>query len=383
MPASPSSDNNFFSLLTNTDGTPSSSPASAPAGDVFVRDASGRLQILRDGRFVVEEPSAAKAPVTGNPAPAAPSPSFSPATMASAPDPLAPQLETLLTQFASLVPQPELRARLSAILRSRLKGIRNASQLRELLARPRAEGGMEFASAQVETVIAAVNTLTGATQGAVTPLVLPAKESPKSFAKLSSPTPVIPRPAPMHTEVSKPSVAASVTKPILLEPVPEPKELPAPVVPIPAPKPPTPVVPASEPKIVPPAPAIPVPPMPPAPVAATPLATAGRLTGPIQELEFMTLEDFRRFGETPLHSVEKVWQKIQLLSADSFTKKVEGTAAWKRSPVNRLYLALGDESMTKKLPIREIIGQHTAAQQPTLTEAEFEAILDLNRRLRT
>ncbi|OGY55944.1 MAG: hypothetical protein A2912_03085 [Candidatus Buchananbacteria bacterium RIFCSPLOWO2_01_FULL_40_23b] len=107
-----------------------------------------------------------------------------------------------------------------------------------------------------------------------------------------------------------------------------------------------------------------------------------RLTGPVEEIKTMTLDDFRRLAPTPVLAIEKILEKIQLLEQESFTKKVAAIKSWKENKISRLYFELGEQSMEEKKPVTEIIARRQAQGQPILTVEELEAVIELNQRLR-
>lgn len=106
------------------------------------------------------------------------------------------------------------------------------------------------------------------------------------------------------------------------------------------------------------------------------------LTGPVQELENLLLPTFRRYGATASERSQKLLQKINILEKESVTKKAAGIAAWRKSPVFKLYLDLGAASLMKHQDISQLIADRKAAGQDVLTTEEFQAIGDLNKLLR-
>jgi hypothetical protein len=106
------------------------------------------------------------------------------------------------------------------------------------------------------------------------------------------------------------------------------------------------------------------------------------LTGPVQELENMLLSTFRRYGNTASERAQKLLQKINTLEKESVTKKTMGIAAWRKSPVYKLYLDLGASSLIKGQEVSQMIAEQKAAGQEVLTIEEFNAIGDLNKLLR-
>lgn len=107
-----------------------------------------------------------------------------------------------------------------------------------------------------------------------------------------------------------------------------------------------------------------------------------KLIGPIEELKNFSLNEFRRLGNTPQESVEKIEEKINILEKDSLLKKAEGIKAWQSAEINRLYLEIGRIGLEKNIPISKVIDERINNNLLTLTIDEFEAITDLNKRLR-
>ncbi len=109
---------------------------------------------------------------------------------------------------------------------------------------------------------------------------------------------------------------------------------------------------------------------------------APKLLGPIDELREMTLTDFRRLGESPLQIIKKIQEKFDFLEEDGYAKRLEGIKAWRESPVNKMYLKIGQESIMQKKPINVIISEMEETEKESLSEDEFKAIMDLNRNIR-
>lgn len=107
-----------------------------------------------------------------------------------------------------------------------------------------------------------------------------------------------------------------------------------------------------------------------------------KLTGPIDELREMNVVNFRRLNSNPREAVLKIKKKIAFLEEESYTKRFEGIKAWRQSPVNKLYLEIGQESIINKKPVNVIINNRRQARKPFLSEAEFKAVMDLNKDLR-
>ncbi len=107
-----------------------------------------------------------------------------------------------------------------------------------------------------------------------------------------------------------------------------------------------------------------------------------KLIGPIEELETMTIIDFRRISSDPVVAAKKIKEKVTLLEKELYTKRAEGILAWHKSEVSRFYRLLGQASMAEGRGIEQIIAERQQAGKPTLTLEEFNAIMELNRELR-
>ncbi len=103
--------------------------------------------------------------------------------------------------------------------------------------------------------------------------------------------------------------------------------------------------------------------------------------GPIDELRHMNLINFRRFDKDPFKAVEKIKEKISLFE-NEYRKKLEGIKAWRLSPLNKLYLKIGEESISKRKPIDAIIEERKTAGDDYLNAQEIDAIIRLNKSLR-
>ncbi|MFH1111798.1 MAG: hypothetical protein V1712_01870 [Patescibacteria group bacterium] len=107
-----------------------------------------------------------------------------------------------------------------------------------------------------------------------------------------------------------------------------------------------------------------------------------RVFGPLEELKEMSLLDFRRLASTANEVAVKLLAKIQLIGETGIGRKFQAVRAWQASRVYKMYVNIGRESIEQTKPITEIIIEHQNQGQETLTVAEFEAIVDLNQKLR-
>lgn len=106
-----------------------------------------------------------------------------------------------------------------------------------------------------------------------------------------------------------------------------------------------------------------------------------KVMGPIEELKFLDPVNFRRLGKTPAETTAKILLKIKLLEKDGYDKMVTGVLAWRQSPVNRLYLSLGQGALNKGLLLKDYLISRQTAGQEYLSLEEVEAIVSLNSKL--
>jgi len=107
-----------------------------------------------------------------------------------------------------------------------------------------------------------------------------------------------------------------------------------------------------------------------------------KLRGPIDELRFMNVTELRRLGGDATSNINRIKDKIESLEEESFVKKVEGIKAWRQSDLYSMYVDVGKSSMEQGKPISQIISESEQRGDSVLTLAEFEAITDLNQQLR-
>lgn len=103
-----------------------------------------------------------------------------------------------------------------------------------------------------------------------------------------------------------------------------------------------------------------------------------KLVTPVDELQSLTLQDFRRLSKDPLTAIRKISDKLDLLSQESLRKKAEGIEALKKSALYRDYSAIMSESVMKSVSYNQVI-----QEKKTLTEAEYQALMQLNKLLRS
>lgn len=107
-----------------------------------------------------------------------------------------------------------------------------------------------------------------------------------------------------------------------------------------------------------------------------------RVLGPLEELKTLTLDDFRKLGNKPQDVIHKLLSKIDLLGERSVARRLEAVRSWQGSPVYRMYLTLGRESIENNKHVEVLIKEKEGAKELTLSLDEFNAIADFNTKLR-
>jgi hypothetical protein len=110
--------------------------------------------------------------------------------------------------------------------------------------------------------------------------------------------------------------------------------------------------------------------------------TVPRAMNPIDELRYIDIITFRRMGDNAKSITAKIFGKIKLLEEERFSRRSEAIKAWRNSPVYRLYLTIGQESIGSNIPINDIIEKRKNSKEDFLSSEEFDAIMDLNKSLR-
>jgi len=106
-----------------------------------------------------------------------------------------------------------------------------------------------------------------------------------------------------------------------------------------------------------------------------------RVMGPLEELRYLDLVNFRRLGTSPKEITGKIVMKIRLLEKDGYDRMVEGVKSWRQSPVNRIYIRLVQEAVAKDITLRDAVAARLSEKKETLTMEEIEAIVAMNSQL--
>jgi hypothetical protein len=333
-------------------------------------------------------------------------------------------LGTIIREANIVFASENLLKRFKEILMSYLRGIRTKVEVRENLLKDVASGGVKMSEAEAdrvlniaqkrmavdeEKVFPVPNKVSAKSSSSGTSFIFNDNEIKQALAERNGKAAAQPVAGARDVEYdlsalkNRPAVAApektvamtgepAVKIPAKAIPVDVPKvELPKAVPNIPAPlaTPVAPVIPVSAPKA---AEEIPVK----TPEAETKrvaavvgnkkrmddIKPAPLIMSPIDELAYMDLVNFRRLDPNPLKRVAKIEEKIALLEKEGIDKKIEGIRVWRLNPVNKTYLAIGQESISSGKTIDDIIKERKDQGLNYLTQEEIEAVMDLNNNLR-
>ncbi len=108
---------------------------------------------------------------------------------------------------------------------------------------------------------------------------------------------------------------------------------------------------------------------------------APKTMGPIEELRYLDLDNFRRLGTTLEERSEKIKKKIKLLERDGYDKRLQAFEAWRRSPINRLYLTIGQAAVNQGISLEEAALNRKEKYPDSLSIEEIKAIVNLNSSL--
>ena len=310
--------------------------------------------------------------------------------------------ENILTISQSTEDKATFLRRANALIASRLRDVRTKTDLREYLSRPFKVGGLGLKPEILDKVGGLIedeyNKLHTQLAPKPTPpykvekieiveLSLPARIATRSVAggpPSVAPRPTIkeeapPLPAPVPAPAQAPPVAmakATESAPPKIEPariatqnvaggpVPDAQRVVRPVrIPLPSDKPRVEDIKSA-----------------PARIATQNVAGGPRTTSAVDELKFLTIEDWRQLG-TPDEAVKNIWQKVELLGKESITAKGQGIKMFRESALFQQYVALGRATLAQGKKLADALADR-AINPGNITQDEFFAIALLNGKLK-
>jgi len=98
--------------------------------------------------------------------------------------------------------------------------------------------------------------------------------------------------------------------------------------------------------------------------------------GPIDEIEYFSLQDLRRLALSVPESIERFKQKFLNLRAESFSLFMDSWSAWRRSPLYMEYIEAIDVSLSEKKHLSAILGG-----KEKISMLEVEGIIKMEQEL--
>lgn len=98
--------------------------------------------------------------------------------------------------------------------------------------------------------------------------------------------------------------------------------------------------------------------------------------GPLDEIQFFSLVDFRRLSSKPVDAAERLKQKFLNLKEESYLLFMKSWDAWHNSPLYQSYISVVDEAMAQKRPLSGVLGE-----RDKISLAEIEALINLEKDL--
>lgn len=285
-------------------------------------------------------------------------------------------IASLIRKRALRFASPVLEKRFVTAVLSRLRDVRTSAALQEILARSEKVGGLGFEPQLVGSIVVDVDTLSKELHATGK---IPVLTEPQAFVPTPPRAASVPRAPVPQTAAPRPPAPKPVAPPVaaLVPPMPLPARTTPSAVPprpIPVPKPPVPAAPAPMRR---PAQA----PTMGRPVMADVTVPRPKPMGPIDEIAGLTIQEFRALSPNPREAAEKILERIDLLTEESYPLRAESVKAWRRSPLFRLYVELGQESLSRERSMEEVVNARQTTDGATLTLQEFSVIADLNRKL--
>ncbi|MEK7512078.1 MAG: hypothetical protein AAB575_03645 [Patescibacteria group bacterium] len=266
--------------------------------------------------------------------------------------------------------EPEIEKRFRNILMTFFRGVRTVKELSYMLELPRANGGLELPREKAGLIVSVLEHTASEINRERKNIA--AKTNERSVARAVADTDhqlMPPPPMIVPDKVTTPKVESFKLEPKKeLKPENKILETQKPIAPAML----KPIVERPKPLIT---------PLPPAKPKLESMQLEHRLVGPVQELQIMTLKDWRALGKDEKQSLAAILEKFQVLKAQSLRSLIQGREVWKKAPIFQLYLAMTFQALREKRSIAQVIDQRQVENKETLTMSEYEAFAELNRKI--
>ncbi len=289
----------------------------------------------------------------------------------------------IVDETAPTFSSPALRARLEALLVTRFRDVRDAGEVLVHMKRAPDQGGIGLSAEDADRVSAMLED-----RFAKIGKELHAQEKSKVLTDLRQTSAVQEQKRKDEADIRRYASDVWFEERFVKKaaaPPPAPAKKPSqPQAPAAPPPPRPPVIGRSQAPAAPPPPA--KPPERPAPVpvpkpSVQDMAYTPKLTGPIEELQAMTLVDFRRLGRDPKEAIAKVQDKIRQLEEEDYAQRARAIAAWRGSEPVRKYLAVTRSMLAEGMALEQALAAQGSGPD-ALTADEYNAIMALQQSLR-
>ncbi|HNX11046.1 MAG TPA: hypothetical protein PKI61_02805 [bacterium] len=106
-----------------------------------------------------------------------------------------------------------------------------------------------------------------------------------------------------------------------------------------------------------------------------------KVMNPIDEIRFMDPVNFRRLGNTPAEMTAKIKARIDMLLKEDYQKGLAAMRSFRESPIGRMYLAIARYSLSQGVDLAKAVDLFKEQDKNSLTLAEMEAIMELNKNI--
>ncbi len=113
---------------------------------------------------------------------------------------------------------------------------------------------------------------------------------------------------------------------------------------------------------------------------STPVPDISRSMGLSDEFSTISLEDFRKLGDTNT-AVSSLLGKIDVLAEESIAHKIDGIRNFHKSPLMALYIDLGEQSLSQSKKLSDVLADVNINPEK-MTEDEFFAVASLTSKLK-
>lgn len=103
------------------------------------------------------------------------------------------------------------------------------------------------------------------------------------------------------------------------------------------------------------------------------------LVSPVDIFKNLTVSDLRH-AANPLAFADKLIEQINVLGQEDYNRKLEAVKAWRKSDLHKLYVEIGRDSLGQGMKVSDYLASRQ--NQDLLSQAEFDAVGELNLRLR-